>query len=96
MAQPGLFLQNVDWDGSTPFQAAIKYNGKNGLFRVRSIGMEGHPDYLFEATVDGKTLLASSQERALKDYNLTWKSDATPEGVISIACRHLGVEQFEP
>jgi|GEM_PF-1716324 len=91
-SQPEFYLRNVDWDGSTPFQTPIQYNNRGGWLRVQSIGLPGHPDYLFEINVGGRTLLSSSQEKGLKDYNLNWKSDGEgmSDSLISVACRTTG------
>lgn len=91
-SQPGAYLRTVEWDGSTPFQTPIQYNGRSGWLRVQSIGLPGHPDYLFEVNVGGRTLMATSQEKGIKDYNLNWKSDGEgmSDSIISIACRWTG------
>lgn len=96
-SQPGTYLRTVEWDGSTPFQTAIQYNGRSGWLRVQSIGLAGHPDYIFEVNVDGRTLISTSQEKGLKDYILNWKSDGEglKDSVISVACRTTGQDVEE-
>lgn len=71
---PQFYLRSVTWDGSTPFETPLMFDGKSGVLRVKPIGMQGHPDYLFQIIIGERTLLATSQERGLKDYNLNWKS----------------------
>jgi hypothetical protein len=94
-SQPVFFLQTVEWDGSTPFQTPIQYNNRGGWLRVQSIGLAGHPDYLFEIHVGGRTLLSTTQEKGLKDYNINWKSDGEgmSESLISVACRTTGNDE---
>lgn len=91
VSQPDFFYRSIVWDGSTPFTTPLEYRGESGELKVSSIGLAGHPDYLFELRWREKTLFAVSQERNLKDYNINWRSDghATDE-LISIACRSDG------
>lgn len=88
-ANPGLFYRDITWDGSTPFQFPIEYNQRPGLFKVSSIGLAGHPDYLFEIKIEDRTVLAASQERHLKDYNVSWRSDdeTVAQSLVNVACR---------
>lgn len=88
-ANPGVFYRAITWNGTTPFQSAIEYNHRPGLFKVSSIGLAGHPDYLFEIKVGNRTLMAVSQEKYLKDYNLSWRSDQenASDALINVACR---------
>ena len=92
VSTPGLFYRTINWDGSTPFQYPIEFKGMNGVLNIRSIGLAGHPDYLFDLTFGSRTLMSVSQERNAKDYNLTWRSDAdnASDAMIQIACRSNG------
>lgn len=86
---PDFFTSNVTWDGKAPFQSSFTYQGHSATLKIDSIGLAGHPEYLFQIVWEGRALLAVSQKADLKDYNLTWKSDGeeTPTPMIQIACR---------
>lgn len=89
--KPDIFYRNLVWDGSTPFVAPFEYHGESGELSVKSIGLAGHPDYLFELRWHDKSLVSVSQERNLKDYNINWQSDGSRgDELISVACRTNG------
>ena len=90
--RPDIFYRDLVWDGSTPFVTPFEYQGDIGELRVKSIGLAGHPDYLFELHWHDKSLLSVSQERNLKDYNITWQSDGSRGNeLVSVACRTNGI-----
>lgn len=82
------------WDGTVPQSWQFKYKGQTGFVNVDSIGLPDHPEWLFSIKWAGRNLLATSQKKDLRDYNLTWQSDvgASNASLISLGCRAAAAE----